>query len=211
MDSSQYTQGSTEWFQARCGRITASRIADVMEQNKNGSWSAKRIDYLWELVEERITGVCMAKYVNAAMQWGTETEPEAREFFEGKYEIEVDQTGFIQHPGMDYAGASPDGLIGADGLIEIKCPTTKTMLQTINDNKPDERYVMQVQWQMACTNSRYAWLVYYDPRLPLDMCMKRFWIERNDALITKIQNYVHDFNLEINDTILAIKENARER
>ena len=211
MVSSDYEQGSAEWFQARCGRITASRIADVMAQNKNGSWSSRRIDYMWELAEERITGQCIAKYVNAAMQWGTETEPEAREFFEGRYDLEVEQTGFILHPEMDYAGASPDGLIGADAIIEIKCPTTKTMLQTLNDNLPDERYVLQCQWQMACTNSRYAWLVYFDPRLDDSMCMKRFYIERDFALITKIENFVHDFNTQINDTILKIKENARER
>jgi len=166
---------------------------------------------MWELAEERITGQCIAKYVNAAMQWGTETEPEAREFFEGRYDLEVEQTGFILHPEMDYAGASPDGLIGADAIIEIKCPTTKTMLQTLNDNLPDERYVLQCQWQMACTNSRYAWLVYFDPRLDDSMCMKRFYIERDFALITKIENFVHDFNIQINDTILKIKENARER
>ena len=210
MTSFNYEQGSAEWFQARCGRITASRIADVMGKLKSGSYSSKRDDYLWELVEERLTGAPNSRFVTAAMQHGIDTEPEAKEFFSGAYDCEILPVGFVAHPDMDFAGASPDGLIGVEGIVEVKCPTTKVMLQTIKSNVPDQRYVLQVQWQMACLKSNYAWIVYYDNRLPLEMRMKRFLVERNDDLITEIESEVAAFNSLINETILSLKESGNE-
>jgi len=143
-------QGTPEWHAARCGRITASRIADLMAKGRSGSPSASRANYMAELIVERLTGLPAKSFTNAAMQWGTETEPEARSVYAFHTGAVVVQVGFIPHPLMpDDAGCSPDGLIGDDGLVEIKCPNTATHIEILKTGKIPQKYIYQMQWQMA--------------------------------------------------------------
>ena len=141
-------QGSPEWFAARLGKVTASKVSDVVAKTKSG-WGASRANYMAALIAERLTQTPADSFSNAAMQWGTEQEPLARvayEFFTGR---DVEQVGFVDHPSIPMTGASPDGLVGEDGLVEIKCPNTATHIDTLLDGKVPGKYVIQMQWQMA--------------------------------------------------------------
>lgn len=177
-------QGSQEWFAARCGHVTASRIADVMAQIKTGE-AAARSDYRADLVAERLTGQPQESYSNAAMQWGVEQEPIARSAYEVERGEMVEQVGFIIHPSIKWSGASPDGLVGDDGLVEIKCPNTKTHIEYSVTGKIPRKYILQMQWQMECTGRKWCDFVSYDPRMPEGM---RLWIKRVDRDYETIQN-----------------------
>lgn len=169
-------QGSPEWFAARLGKVTASKVADVVAKTKSG-WGASRANYMAALIAERLTQTPADSFSNAAMQWGTEQEPLARvayEFFTGR---DVEQVGFVDHPSIPMTGASPDGLVGEDGLVEIKCPNTATHIDTLLDGKVPGKYVIQMQWQMACTGRQWCDFVSFDPRMPEEM---RLWIQRVD-------------------------------
>lgn len=158
-------QRSTEWFNARLGKVTASRVADVIAKTKTG-YSTSRENYMAQLVCERMTGTQGESYSNAAMQWGTDQEPLARAAYEAVEDVLVDEVGFITHPTIIAAGASPDGLVGDDGLIEIKCPNTATHIDTLLSDKVPSKYNTQMQWQMACTGRKWCDFVSFDPRMP---------------------------------------------
>lgn len=197
------SQRTDEWFKARLGKVTASRIADLMAKTKTG-YSTSRQNYLSQLVAERLTGKPLDSYSNAAMQWGTETEPLARAAYENAMGIFVMETGFHLHPEIDDAGASPDGLIENDGLIEIKCPNTATHIETLLLRDIPHKYVLQMQWQMACTNRAWCDFVSYDPRMPVEhqLCIIRH--ARNDELISSIELEVYQFLQETDEIILKL-------
>lgn len=197
-------QGTPEWLMARCGKITASRIADVISVLKSGAPGADREKYKWQLVSERLTGDFTKTYTNDAMLWGIENEPIARDFYSQYFDRDVIQVGFIQHPRLDFAGCSPDGLVEEVGLLEIKCMTTVNHLQAIHNNEPPKQYLPQVHWQMACTNSKWADLTLFDPRVPLEMQMKVFRIERDEAEIERLENAAVLFNDEVEETIAKL-------
>jgi len=158
-------QRSTEWFAARLGKVTASRIADVIAKTKTG-YSTSRDNYMAQLVCERMTGTQGESYNNAAMQWGTDQEPLARAAYEAAKNVLVDEIGFVIHDTIVNAGASPDGLVGEDGLIEIKCPNTATHIETVLSGKAPSKYIPQMQWQMASTGRKWCDFVSFDPRMP---------------------------------------------
>jgi len=158
-------QRSTEWFTARLGKVTASRVADVIAKTKTG-YSTSRENYMAQLVCERMTGTQGESYSNAAMQWGTDQEPLARAAYEAVADVLVDEIGFVVHHTIGNAGASPDGLVGDDGLIEIKCPNTATHIDTVLIDKVPSKYIPQMQWQMACTGRKWCDFVSFDPRMP---------------------------------------------
>jgi putative phage-type endonuclease len=189
-------QGSTEWFAIRCGKATASRICDAIARTKTG-WGASRANYMAELIIERLTGQPAERFTNAAMQWGTDKEPEARAAYEYQHECAVEQIGFVHHPSIAMSGASPDGLVGADGMVEIKCPNTATHLDTLLGQKVPEKYVTQMQWQMACTGRKWCDFVSYDPRLPSHMQLFIKRIERDDKAIADMEQMVRDFLDEV--------------
>ena len=147
-------QRTDEWFAARLGKVTASRVADVMAKTKTG-YSASRDNYMAQLVVERITGERAESFTNAAMQWGTDQEPFARAAYEAAKDVMVEEEGFVPHPTIQMAGASPDGLVNDDGLVEIKCPNTATQIETLLTGAIPSKYVAQMQFQMACTGR--AW------------------------------------------------------
>lgn len=196
-------QGSPEWFAERCGRVTASRVADVIARTKSG-YSSSRDNYMAELLVERLTGQPVPTYSNAAMQRGSELEPEARVAYELLTGYEVEQIGFVPHPLIAQSGASPDGLIGADGLVEIKCPNTATHLDTLLQQAVPKNYLTQMQWQMACTKRDWCDYVSYDPRLPAHLSLYIARIERNDLLIVSMGEEVSLFLKELAEKLEAL-------
>lgn len=160
-------QGTDEWKKLRAGRFTASRIADVMAKTKSG-YSASRKNYLAELLVERMTGEPSPHFTNAAMQWGTEKEPEARIIYELKTGHNVDEVGLILPDEMQYTAGSPDGLIGDDGGIEIKCPNTATHIETLINKSVPKKYYAQIQWNLFCSGRQWWDFVSYDPRMNND-------------------------------------------
>lgn len=194
-------QGSPEWHEARCGRVSASRIADIVARTKSGP-SASRATYLGEIIAERLTGRTAPSYTNAAMQWGNEQEPAARALYEMETSHEVVEIGTVIHPDIDWACASPDGLIkDTKGLVEIKCPNTATHINTLLGGAIDKRYITQMQWQMECTG--YAWcdFVSFDPRLPTNMQLHIQRVERDNKLIGELIEEVRLFLIEVDARI----------
>lgn len=193
-------QRSPEWFEARRGKVTASKIADVMATGRSGKPSATRANYAADLVAERLSGEPTQGFSNAAMQWGTETEPEARAAYEFMADATVTEVGFIPHPSIDDAGASPDGLVGDDGLVEIKCPNTAKHIATLTGAQIDGKYIKQMQFQMACTGRAWCDFVSYDPRLPPAMALWIKRIHRDDEAIAEIEKAVREFLAEVYET-----------
>jgi len=189
-------QGSPEWFAIRCGKVTASRIGDVMGKTKTG-WGASRANYAAQLISERLTGVPAESYTSKEMMWGTEMEPVARAVYEDYRQISVEQVAFVPHPTIAMAGASPDGLVGDDGLVEIKCPNTATHIDTLLGDSFPLKYRLQAAWQMACTGRKWCDLVSFDPRMPDIMKLHVERLMRNDKEIAELEAAVRLFLLEV--------------
>jgi len=198
--STEIIQRSPEWHAIRLGKVTASRIADVCARTKTG-WGASRKNYLAELVAERLTGVKVEGFTNAAMQWGTEIEPEARVAYEFYRDASVSQVGFVPHPTIGDTGASPDGLVEQDGLVELKCPNTATHIETLLGGSIPEKYVLQMQWQMACTGRLWCDFASYDPRLPESMRLHVDRVHRQDGAIDAIEKDVTSFLNELRSIV----------
>lgn len=189
-------QGSDEWKALRLGKVTASRVADVIAKTKTG-YSASRANYMAQLIAERLTDTVAEAYTNAAMQHGTETEPEARAAYEFYQGVTVEQVAFVPHPKIDQAGCSPDGLVGDDGLVEIKCPNTATHLETLLGQAVPAKYETQMQFQMSCTGRKYCDFVSYDPRMPENMRLFIKRVNRDDKTIAAIESEIASFLLEM--------------
>ena len=159
-------QRNSEWFAARCGCLTGSRVADALAVSaKTGKPLKARSDLIEELVAERLTGNCVEHFQSSAMQWGTACEEAARDAYEAETGLPVDLVGFMHHPTIEWLGASPDGLVGSDGLVEIKCPTSVTHVRRLmNPMLGVEQYRYQMLLQLACTGRTWCDLVDYDPR-----------------------------------------------
>jgi putative phage-type endonuclease len=189
-------QRTPEWFAMRAGKVTASRVADVMAKTKSGP-SASRANYMAELIVERLTGEPAARFTNAAMEWGTEKEPDAIAAYEFMHDATVSPAGFVLHPDSLETGASPDGFVGDDGLIEVKCPNTATHIETLLSRKVPGKYNAQMQWQMACTGRAWCDFVSYDPRLPAHLSMFVQRVERDEAFIADAWAEVSAFLSEL--------------
>jgi putative phage-type endonuclease len=195
-----HEQGSPEWLSERAGKVTASKIADVMAKTKSGP-SAMRTNYMADLVAERLTGIPKQGFTNDAMRWGTETEPQARAMYELETGLTVVETGFVAHPSIDGTGASPDGLVDETGLVEIKCPNTATHIETLRGGKIDRKYLLQMHWQMICTGRDWCDFVSFDPRLPLEMQMHIQRVERDAELCEEITAEVTQFLADLNEAV----------
>lgn len=198
-------QGSQEWLQERCGKVTASRIADLMATTRSG-YAASRENYKAQLIAERLTGCVAPSFTNAAMIHGTETEPEARRAYEFYVDRDVQQVGFVPHPTIDMAGASPDGLVGDDGLLELKCPNTATHIETLITGRIPDKYHKQMQFQMACTGRQWCDFASYDNRMPERMRLFVKRVERNAEDINEIEAEVRTFLTEIDETLARLSE-----
>lgn len=197
-------QGSPEWMAMRCGKVTASRVADLIAKTKTG-WGAGRANYAAELIAERLTGTTAASFSNAAMQWGTDTEPKARQAYEARLGVDVLETSFVDHPEIAMSGASPDGLVGV-GLVEIKCPQTATHLDTLLNEAIPAKYITQMQWQIACTGAAWCDFVSFDPRLPERMAMFVKRVPRDVSMILDLESEVTAFLAELDDTVARLRD-----
>lgn len=193
-------QGTPEWYALRLGKATASRIGDVVAKTKTGP-GASRANYAAQLVAERLTGEPGDSYTNAAMKWGIDTEPHARAAYEFMTDATVEQVGFIPHPSIIMSGASPDGLVGDVGILEIKCPNTATHIETLLGASVPAKYSAQIQWQMACAGRKWCDFVSFDPRMPESMRLFVRRVERNDKLIGELEAEVVAFLKEVDETI----------
>lgn len=204
-------QGSAQWLAERVGHCTASRFADAMDFLKKGGEGAKRAAYRMELVIERLTGHSAEHYVSDYMQWGIEQEPAARMAYEAHTGAMVIETGFRHHPTIARCGGSVDGLVGEDGMIEIKCPATGTHIKTLLGAPCD--HLPQIQGYLWITGRKWCDFVSFDPRLPdgLQLFVQR--IARDDAYIADLARHVQNFLAEVGAMeaqLLAMKRIDRE-
>ena len=189
-------QKSEEWFQARLGKVTASRVADVIAKTKSG-YSASRDNYMAQLICERLTGQKGESFTNSAMQHGTETEPLARSAYENLRNLMVEEVGFVPHPRIRDSGASPDGLVGLFGMLEIKCPNTATHIDTLLTQTVPSKYITQMQWQMRCCERQWCEFVSFDPRLPQDLQLFVKRVEFNQTYVAMLEEEVINFLEEL--------------
>lgn len=199
-----FIQGTDAWLAARCGAITASRMADLMARTKSG-WGASRANLAAELLVERLTGQSAARYLNPAMIWGTEQEPFARQAYSERYGVDVLEVGFIPHPEIARAGASPDGYVGNDGLVEIKAPLSATHIDMLMSGKVPDRYLLQMQFQMACTGRGWCDFVSYDPRCPENLRLFVQRVPRDHSLILELEGEVVALDREIEARIADLQ------
>jgi len=196
-------QRSEEWFQARLGKVTASRVADVLAKIKSGE-SASRRNYKIQLVSERLTGEKQETYINQAMQDGIDREAFARDRYVQQFG-EVEEVGFIKHPTLE-AGASPDGMVGKDGILEIKCPMGSTHTETLMTQDVPSRYVPQIQFQLLVTGRKWCDFVSYNPMFPehLQVFVKR--VEADPVYQKQLESEVKQFLSEVDNVINKLKE-----
>lgn len=203
-------QGTPEWHAIRCGKVTASRVADVVARTKNG-WGASRANYAAELIAERLTGTVADGFTNAAMQWGSQTEPDARRAYSFRTDVDVVEVGFVLHPTIEFAGASPDGFVDADGLVEIKCPNTATHIETLLGATVPAKYLTQMQWQMACSGRQWCDFVSFDPRMPEAMRLFVQRVHRDDGRIAELEQEVSAFLGEVEKKVSELSKLYRVR
>lgn len=198
-------QRTDEWFAARLGKVTASRVADIIAKTKTG-YAATRENYMAQLVTERLTKTKAESFSSAAMQWGTDQEPFARAAYEASKDVMVEEEGFVPHPTIEWAGASPDGLVGDDGLVEIKCPNTSTMIDMLINEKIPAKYNAQMQFQMACTGRKWCDFVMFDPRMPpkAQLFIKR--VERDDKFIAETEAEIVKFLAEVQTQVEKLNQ-----
>jgi putative phage-type endonuclease len=204
-----FPQGSDEWRAARAGLVTASRMCDVVAKIKTGEAAARR-DYRAQLVVEILTGQPQDDgFMNDEMRWGIEQEPFARSAYEVALEVLVDKVGLVMHQTIDRAAASPDGLVGADGVLELKCPKTATHLQYLMDGALPSKYEPQVMWQLACTGRQWADFVSFDPRLPTEkLRLFRVRVKRDEKRIAQLEAEVLSFLADLDRMLETVRRFA---
>lgn len=198
-------QRSDEWRRLRLGKVTASRVADVVARTRSG-WGASRGNYAAELVCERLTGVATEGFTSSAMLHGIEHEDNARSMYQFLTDMIVKTAGFVDHPKLGMAGCSPDGLVGDCGLVEIKAPSSRVHIETLLGSSIDGRYLKQMQWQMACTGRQWCDFISFDPRLPHEMQMFVKRVHRDPVLIAELEREVATFLAEVDDTIKQLRQ-----
>ena len=200
-------QGSPEWFASRLGKVTASRVNDVVAKPTTAAYR----NYRAQLVAERLTNEVAESFSSPAMQRGTELEPDARSCYEFLSGNDVIEVAIIEHPTIDMSGASPDGLIADDGLVEIKCPNTANHIDYLLANKCPTQYVNQVQWQMSCTGARWTDFVSYDPRMPIHLQLFVVRVNRDNEKIAVLEETVISFLAEVTEMVAKLNEFETEK
>lgn len=201
-------QRTPEWFEARLGRPTASRFGDIMAKTRTG-YSASRKNYRAELVIQRLTQEIPENYQSSAMEWGVENEPLARLQYELASGNSVEDTSLWLHDEIE-AGASPDGLIGKDGCLEIKCPNTATHLETLRSGRVPRQYFAQVQGQMWVTGRQWCDFVSFDPRLPQNAQLFITRVPKDDAYIKDLEYEIIEFLKEVEDEVEFVQSYERK-
>jgi putative phage-type endonuclease len=195
-------QGTDAWHQLRLGKVTASRVADILARTKTGP-SASRQNYLIELALQRTTGIIAESYSNSAMEWGTQTEPQARVAYEVTTNNFVDQIAFVDHPSIAWFGCSPDGLVSDRGLVEIKCPNSATHWEYFKAKEPPKKYFIQMQAQIACTDRDWCDFISFDPRMPDRSQLLIVRVNRDQAFIAEMEAEIKQF---LNDVEAEVKQ-----
>lgn len=193
-------QGTEEWHQARLGKVTASKIADVMMKPATSGYQ----NYRSQLVCERLTGRPTETFKSAAMIHGTETEPQARAIYEMITGRDVAEVGFIDHPAIAMTGASPDGIVGDVGLIEIKCSQPTEHIRLLTGGEIQRKYLLQMQWQMVCTGRKWCDFFNFNPDFPEDMQCFRQRVDRDEDLSREIEVSVSAFLSDVEETLAAL-------
>lgn len=200
-------QGTEAWREARRGRLTASRFQEAIATLKNGGWGASRDNYMAELIAERLTGVTAESYTSAAMQWGTDHEPQAKAAYAFRQDAPVKDVGFIQHPKIPLSGASCDSIVGRVGIAEYKCPNTATHMDYLLGKSIDLRYITQMHWQMACLPERkWCDFVSFDPRLPEKIRLFIRRVPRDDKIIARLEHEACIFLGELSSRIADLEK-----
>ncbi len=201
-------QPTRKWIECRLGRITASRFGDIMAYSKaKGKETVElkcRSDYRMELIAERLTGQLSQRFVTNEMKWGSEMEEYARAAYETAYSVLVQPVGFCLHPTMDFSGASPDGWVGDNKIIEIKCPTTATYLGWRKSREVPQEYVDQILWNMVCGERFEADFIGYDPRLPAHLQLLVVPVQYDEGRVALLEAEVRKMEAEIQAEIAAI-------
>jgi len=203
-------QGSAEWHAARCGSLGASSVAEAIARTKAG-WGASRANLRARLVAERLTGIPQESYMNDAMKWGIETEGQARAAYAFFRDARVQDVGLIVHPTIGGTHASPDGLVGDAGVLELKCPNTATHIDTLLNKAVPDKYVVQMQWQMACSRRLWADYASFDPRMPGDLQLFVERLPRDPKRIAELEAQVKEFLAEVDATIAQLTGKSHER
>jgi putative phage-type endonuclease len=196
-------QGTDAWLELRKGKVTASRVADVLAKTKTGV-SASRGNYLIELALQRVTGVIEPSFMNDAMQWGKDNEQTARTAFEVAHQVFVDQVAFVDHPTILNFGCSPDGIIG-DSLLELKCPYQSAVHWSYFKEGCPSKYNTQIQAQMSCTGAKSVWFVSFDPRMPARSQLYIEEVMRDEEFIKKMEAEVLQFLNEVEVEMYLMK------
>lgn len=204
-------QSDSDWALARAGHVTASRIGDLMARNRaRDGWGVSRANYMAELIAERLTGSVSPSYQSAEMARGVETEPLARAAYAFFRDQSVLPAEFVKHAAIAWAGATPDGFVGDAGLVEFKCPNTATHIETLLGGSIPAKYLLQMQWQMACAKRDWCDFVSFDPRMPERMRLFVRRLPRDDARIGELERAVETFLAEIEDTLLRLRKSYAE-
>jgi putative phage-type endonuclease len=192
-------QRSPEWYAQRLGKATASRISDIVAKTKSGP-SAMRETYMGELIAERF-GYTAPNYVSGPMQWGIDHEEAARALYADRLGMYVEPAEFVDHPEIMWSGASPDGYVDQDGLVEVKCPNTSTHIATLLGSSISGSHLIQMQWQMACTGRAWCDYVSFDPRLPAAMQLHVRRVARDVSHILELEGEVEKFLAELAERV----------
>lgn len=199
-------QRTNEWFSARAGKVTASMVYAVAAKGRNGQYYKGREDYLNRLLCEKLTNSPSESVNSRSLQHGRDLEPKARAIYIIETGHDVNETGFIQHPEITGSGASPDGVVYPDGLVEIKCPTTAVHIDFLKNRKPKDEYFYQMQWQMECTGRQWCDFVSYDDRLPEHLAYRSIRIERDQEFIDGLKVEVIKFLNELEEAITELEK-----
>jgi putative phage-type endonuclease len=196
-------QRSPEWYAQRLGKATASRVADIIARTKSG-YSTSRANYAADLITERLTGAPVLGFVSAAMIWGLEQEEPARALYADRCGLVVTPAEYVDHPEISWSGASPDGYVDSDGLVEIKCPLTAQHIDALLGTAVPANYLTQMQWQMACTGRLWCDYVSYDPRMPERMQLYVKRVPRDLSVILELETEVTAFLAEIEERVAKL-------
>lgn len=205
MSEIEIVQRTDAWIEARLGKVTASRMGDLLARTKAGSYGAGRANYMGELLVERLTGAPLDRFQSAAMRRGTELEPQARAAYAFLTGVTVKEVGFVQHPRIAAAGCSPDGLVGDDGLVEIKCPEVATHVDTLLGAEIAKGYRDQMQFQMASTGRAWCDWVSFCPLMPAGMDLFVVRVARDDGYIANTEGEVRKFLAELDEKVAALR------
>ena len=205
MTDSAIIQRSAEWYAARCGSLGASQLADALAKTKSG-WGASRANLRAKLVVERLTGQQEDGFASSAMIWGQEKEEDARTAYSFVTGNDVTEVGLYKHPTIIGSHASPDGLVGDDGCIEIKCPNSATHIEVLKTKQIAHKYILQMQWQMACADRQWCDFVSFDPRMPDHLSLYIARVERDNDMLAILESEVAAFLVEVDEDVKALSK-----